>query len=78
MTLSVQIAQKKILQDCEVEQKEGRNKEVQIEETVERRRAIQIMSEEDTEPTTITKKYATHFSCIMTLEEKKSFTAWSI
>ena len=63
--------------DCEVEQKEKIIKEAQNKERVGRRRAIQIMSGEDTAPTTNTKKYATHFSSIMTLEEKKSFTTWS-
>ena len=56
--------------DCEVEQKERRIKDVQNEERVGRRRAIQIMSGEDTDPTHNTKQYATHFSCIITLEEK--------
>ena len=64
--------------DCKREQKERRIKEVQNEEGVGRCRVIQIMSGEGTEPTTNTKKYVSHFSCIMTLEGKISFTPWSI
>ena len=74
MTSSLQPAQKNILQETytlKQNKKKQKIEEIQNEERFGRHRAIQIMLGKDTEPTTNTKKYATIFSCIMTLEEQK-------
>jgi len=64
--------------DCQTERDERLIKEIQSQERVGRRRAIQILKGEDVEPTEKARKFPTHFACTMSSREKRSFTPWSI